>query len=214
MKISIKSGRRGRPLELDIKKAYDQIIDLYKQASPRLRTIAKTSAGMRGESLFGTQTSVPDWIEQSTDLLDLINYQDFKPSYKDIKQVKQTIKTLQQLTSKQERVYSRALAEQLSAQYEKELSQVEALGSDFTKKQIKEIKERFSKQSPRQKQKILTSKAYQDPKTAQRYKRILKWAQKESGRKSMTQAEAWAYLFKRRLMDGLELDEYDMNEIF
>lgn len=203
MKITAKSGKRGRPLELDTEKAYQQIITLYKQASPRLRSIAKQSVGMRGEALFGTQTSVPEWIEQSTDLLDLIEFQDIKPSYKDIQQVKQTLKTLKELTSKQEKVYQRSLATQLSERYEKELDQMEKLGSEFTKQQVRELRTAFQKLSPRQKQTLLTSKAYQDPKTTQRYTHIKKWAEKDSKQKNLTIQESWAYLFRRRMQDGL-----------
>ena len=205
-KVTVKSGGRGRPLTLDIDTAYDEIISLLPKASARLKALRKSSAGMRSEAIFGTQTSVPDWVEQSLDILDTAQAFDMPLTYKDVKDIKTTITTLKQLGSKQAKVYERALSEQLTQEYLDELEQFEQTSTSFAKQQIKELKQNFMKLSKRGKQKFLTSKAYQSPKSKGRYKRVKDYAQAETGKSNMTYQDAWAYLYKRRAEDGLTVE--------
>lgn len=101
--ITVKSGGRGRPLSIDIDEAYNKIMDLLPKASSRLKALRKSSKGIRSEDIFGTQTSIPEWVEQSIDILDTVRGLGIKPTYQDIKQVKETITTLKQLNSKQKK---------------------------------------------------------------------------------------------------------------
>ena len=205
-KITVKSGGRGRPLSIDIDTAYDEILALLPKASARLKALRKSSSGMRSEAIFGTQTTVPDWVEQSLDIIDTAQSLDMPLTYKDVKDIKTTITTLKQLGSKQAKVYERALSEQLTQEYLDELEQFEKTSTSFAKEQIKQIRKKFNKLSKRGKQKFLTSKAYQSPKSKGRYKRVKDYAQAETGRANMTYQDAWAYLYKRRAEDGLTVE--------
>ena len=194
-----KSGKRGRPLELDINKTLNEFYDLTPLADLRLRKFRQESKGMRGEAILGSQTSLPDWIEESFDLLEEAKA-GRELSYKEAKQIKQNIESVRELTSNQRRVYERALSEQLTMSYYDELTQYEEKAkSQFTKKQISEIKTKVSSMSKRERQSLLTSKKYQSPKATGRYKRVKAWAERDSGRKNMTYEEAWAYLQKKRI---------------
>lgn len=200
-----KSGKRGRPLELDINKTWAEFYDLTPLADLRLRQLRQQSKGIRGEALLGSQTSLPDWIEESLDLLEEAQSgRDL--SYKEAKQIKQNLESVKELTSNQRRVYERAINEQLTASYIDELTKYsESSQSDFAKKTISELKNTFSKLSKRSQQNILLSKYYQSPKaTRGRYRKVKAWSERVSGRKNMTYDEAWAYLLKRRIEDGLD----------
>lgn len=194
-----KSGKRGRPLEIDIDKTLDTFWDLTPIADLRLREFRQKTKGIRGERLLGSQTSLPDWLDESIDLLREAQA-GRKLSYNEARQIKQNLESVKQLASKQARVYERALSEQLTMSYYDELTQYEKqTKSKFTKKQVGEIKTKFEKLSKREQQQLLTSKKYQSPKATGRYKRVRKWAERDSGRKSLTYDEAWAYLLNKRL---------------
>lgn len=199
-----KSGKRGRPLELDINKVYNEFFDLTPLADLRLRKFRQETKGIRGEALLGSQTSLPDWLDESIDLLQEAK-SGRKLSYYEAKQIKLNLETIKELGSKQKRVYERALQEQLTSSYFDELLKYqETATSDFTKKQIDEIKSKIEKLPKRAQQSLLFSKYYQSPKTiGGRYKKVLEWSKRDSGQKNMTLDEAWAYLLKRRIEDGL-----------
>lgn len=204
-KITVKSGGRGRPLSIDIDKAYDEIMRLIPKASTRLKSLRKSSTGMRSEAIFGTQTTVPEWVEQTLDVIETNQAFDMPLTYKEAKDIKTTIKALKELGSKQARVYEKALADQLTQEYLDELEQFEKTSTTFAKKQIQELKQNFMKLSKRGKQKFLTSKAYQSPKAKGRYEKVKKWAEADTNRR-MTYQDAWAYLYKRRAEDGLSTE--------
>ena len=200
-----KSGKRGRPLELDINKTWNEFYDLTPLADLRLRKFRQETKGMRGEAILGSQTSLPDWIEESIDLLEEAKAgRDL--TYREAKQIKQNIESVRELTSNQRRVYERALSEQLTTSYFEELLKFnESAKSEFTKEQFTQIKSKILSLSKKEQQKILTSKHYQSPKARGRYKRVKDWSERDSGKKNLTYEEAWAYLLKRRLEDGLAI---------
>lgn len=201
---TFKSGKRGRPLELDIESTYFRFWDLTPLASIRLGKLRQETKGIRGEAVFGSQTSLPDWLDESLDLLSEAR-QGRDLSYKEAKQIKQNLESLKELTSPQRRVYERALSEQLTMSYYDELTSFEKKAkSKFTKQQISDIKTKVSSMTKRERQKLLTSKKYQSPKATGRYKRVRAWAEKDSGRKNMTYEEAWAYLQKQKIGENDE----------
>lgn len=202
---TFKSGKRGRPLELDIDKVYDEFFDLTPMAELRLRKFRQETKGIRGEAILGSQTSLPDWLDESIDLLQEAKA-GRKISYREAKLIKLNLETIKELGSRQKRVYERALQEQLTSSYFDELLKYqETSSSEFTKQQINEIKTRIESLSKRAQQSLLFSKYYQSPKTiGGRYKKVLAWSKKDSGQKNMTLEEAWAYLLKRRIEDGLD----------
>lgn len=203
----IKSGGRGRPLNVDLEALYGEYNALIPKATIKLAELRKETKGLRDTDIFGTQTSLPKWVEEGRDILEAsIDFNGRIPTYSEIKDIKQTMQTLKQLSSKQARVFGRALAPQLKKQYESALTQWEKQKSDFLKTQADIVKKHFAKLTPRQQQTLLSSKYYQDPKTLSPYgtniKAIKKWAEKDSGR-IMTKEEATAYLLRRRIEDGL-----------
>lgn len=197
--IIIKSGKRGRPSRIDIDATYDLIEDLYLTASPRLKEIRKTTKGMRGEEILGTQTTVPEWVEESLDTLGAAQL-GRKIDYLELQQIKSTINSLKELSAKRAKVYERGLAKQFEQAYLKELKEFEESASAFGKKQTKRIKEKLSKMTARQKQEFFTSKQYQAVKDNKKYKHVKNWAEADSGKK-LTYNEAWAYLYNKKMED-------------
>lgn len=203
----IKSGGRGRPINVDLQALYEEYNALIPKASEKLAQLRQTTKGLRDSDILGTQTSLPKWVEEGRDILEAsIDFNGRAPSYSEIKQIKQNIQSLKQLHSRQQRVYGRALAPQLKKQYEQQLMQWEAQKTDFLKEQANVIREKIKQLTPAQQQTLISSKYYQDPKTLSPYgtniKAIKKWAEKDSGR-TMTKEEATAYLMRRRIEDGL-----------
>ena len=203
----IKSGGRGRPLNVDLEALYEEYNALIPKASEKMAQLRQTTKGLRDSDILGTQTSLPKWVEEGRDILEAsIDFNGRTPSYSEIKQIKENMQSLKQLASKQSRVFGRALAPQLKRQYEQQLMQWEAQKTDFLREQANIIREKIRQLTPKQQQTLLSSKYYQDPKTLSPYgtniKAIKKWAEKDSGR-SMTKEEATAYLMRRRIEDGL-----------
>lgn len=197
-------ARRGRPLKFNIEEIEQTFYELLPKAQKRLRELYKESKGVRTAEIFGTQTSLPKWVEESLDIIEA-NQLGRNITYEEKKQIKENLKSLKQLTSKQARVYERALDKQLTEQYIKDLEAFNRNGSKLTQKTIKKIKSEITKLTPRERQKLLTSKSYQDVRKGQRYKKIRDWALADSGKKQMTYEESYIHLINRRLEDGLNV---------
>ena len=202
MAITIKSGKRGRPITVDIEELSQEFYELKQTALPRLAEIRRTTKGIRDPRILGTKTSAPDWVSEAEDLIDMAENGRL-PSYAEIKDIQSSIKSLRELSSKQARVYQRAISEQLTKSYLNELDIFAEDSGKFTKSQVKQIRQKIESMTPRQKQQFLTSKSYQSPLAKGRYKRIRDWAQADSGKKYMTYEESWAYVYLSRLKDGL-----------
>lgn len=197
IKYRVKS--RGRPREIDTNLIYQEIVEATKKALPRLEEIRQSTKGYRGERVLGSKTSVPDWVEESLDLLQTADYgRDLTTS--EAVSITQTLKNLRELASPQARVYGRAIGEQLTKEY------VVAFGefkdgkiSNFTQEQIQDIQQKLESMSIRERQDFFLSNRYQDPRSTGRYKRVLEWAKADSGKAVMSYQEAWAYLFNSKI---------------
>lgn len=197
IKYRVKS--RGRPREIDTNLIYREIVEATKKALPRLEEIRQSTKGYRGERVLGSKTSVPDWVEESLDLLQTAD--DGRDlSVSEAVSVTQTLKNLRELASPQARVYGRAIGEQLTKEY------VIAFGefndgkiSNFTQEQIQDIQQKLESMSIRERQDFFLSNRYQDPRSTGRYKRVLEWAKADSGKAVMSYQEAWAYLFNSKI---------------
>lgn len=197
IKYRVKS--RGRPREIDTNLIYQEIVQATKKALPRLEEIRQSTKGYRGERVLGSKTSVPDWVEESLDLLQTADYgRDLSVS--EAVSITQTLKNLRELASPQARVYGRAIGEQLTKEY------VIAFGefkdgkiSNFTQEQIQDIQQKLESMSIRERQDFFLSNRYQDPRSTGRYKRVLEWAKADSGKAVMSYQEAWAYLFNSKI---------------
>ena len=197
IKYRVKS--RGRPREIDTNLIYQEIVQATKKALPRLEEIRQSTKGYRGERVLGSKTSVPDWVEESLDLLQTADYgRDLSVS--EAVSITQTLKNLRELASPQARVYGRAIGEQLTKEY------VIAFGefkdgkiSNFTQSQIRDIQQKLESMSIKERQDFFLSNRYQDPRSTGRYKRVLAWAKADSGKAVMSYQEAWAYLFNSKI---------------
>lgn len=197
IKYRVKS--RGRPRELDTNLIYQEIVQATKKALPRLEEIRQSTKGYRGERVLGSKTSVPDWVEESLDLLQTADY-GRNLSVSEAVSITQTLKNLRELASPQARVYGRAIGEQLTKEY------IVAFGefkdgkiSNFTQAQIRDIQQKLESMSIRERQDFFLSNRYQDPRSTGRYKRVLEWAKADSGKAVMSYQEAWAYLFNSKI---------------
>ena len=143
IKYRVKS--RGRPRELDTNLIYQEIVQATKKALPRLEEIRQSTKGYRGERVLGSKTSVPDWVEESLDLLQTADYgRDLSVS--EAVSITQTLKNLRELASPQARVYGRAIGEQLTKEYVIAFGEFNANGqlTNFSKAQIKEIEKNIT----------------------------------------------------------------------
>ena len=197
IKYRVKS--RGRPRELDTNLIYQEIVQATKKALPRLEEIRQSTKGYRGERVLGSKTSVPDWVEESLDLLQTADYGRYL-SVAEAVSITQTLKNLRELASPQARVYGRAIGEQLTKEY------VVAFGefkggkiSNFTQAQIRDIQQKLESMTIKERQDFFLSNRYQDPRATGRYKRVLEWAKADSGKAIMSYQEAWAYLFNSKI---------------
>ena len=199
IKYRVKS--RGRPREIDTNLIYQEIVEATKKALPRLEEIRQSTKGYRGERVLGSKTSVPDWVEESLDLLQTADYgRDLSVS--EAVSITQTLKNLRELASPQARVYGRAIGEQLTKEYVIAFAEFkDGKISNFTQRQIQDIQKQLESMSIRERQDYFTSRYYQDPRAIGRYERVLKWSKADSGRAVMSYQEAWSYLFNRRLQD-------------
>lgn len=197
--IKYRVKARGRPRELDTNQVYKDILSYSNRASQRLAQIRKETKGIRGEQYLGSQTSLPDFIEEALDLLESYDY-GREATTAELTQISKSLQVVKNLASKQSRVYGRALEGIVRETYVKELEREFGEGSKFSKKTVDEIKKMLDELSPRQRQGFFTSRHYQDVRTMARYKRVKDWAESDSGR-TMAYQESWAYLLERRLED-------------
>lgn len=208
--IKYRIHSRGRPRQIDTDALYEQIEDLFYKAEPRLAKFRKETKGYRGEALLGTSTTAPDWVSESLDIL-LASDGGRPISKTEIQEILQTRKSLRELSSPQARVYERALSEQLTTLYIKDVQKgMQKEHTLFREQQIQTIKDTLSRMSPRERQEYIVSKYYQDPRTQYKnYKRVLDWTQYDMEKEgfdkelysNVTFDEAWAYVNKRRLED-------------
>lgn len=207
MQITIKSGKRGRPLTFDAEDILAQFMRQLPRAKARLQEIRRTTSGERNEAILGSETSLPKGISASIDVL-----QDLKLGeqidYETARIIKENLRQVKQLASKQERVYSKALANALVKQYEADIDYQSKYASKTTQNIYKSLKQNVKKLTPQQQQQFLTSSGYQNVKTnRKKYDKVIAWAEdhfaKTYGQEvKMTAEEALAYVIK------VKQDEY------
>lgn len=198
-KLSVSSGRRGRPLSIDPEKELQELIfrDIPK-AKERLAEFRKETSGLRDAAILGTETELPDFIQSTIDILaDIQENQSI--DYESLKQLKKNLRTTRELKSKQKRVYGRALDEKIFEDYQKTLLRQDSTSSDFVLQSNKRVLGKLEKMTKQQRQKFFFSRGYQDPATMRKdYKRLVAWASKKVGRQ-LTVDEAWAVVREERL---------------
>lgn len=203
MQITIKSGKRGRPLTFDTEDTLAQFMRQLPRAKARLQEIRRTTSGERNEAIFGSETSLPKGISASIDVL-----QDLKAGeqidYETARMIKENLRQVKQLASKQERVYGKALANALVKQYEADIDYQSKYASKTTQNIYKSLKQNVRKLNPQQQQQFFTSRCYQNVKTNRKeYQRLIAWAEdhfeKTYGQAiKMTAEEAQAYVIKSK----------------
>lgn len=204
-KLFVSSGKRGRPLSIDPEAELHNLI--YKSipaAQARLKEFRSTTSGVRDVKTLGSEVELPAAIETTKDVLQNL-MEGETVSYETLKELKSNLRQVQQIGSKQERVFGRALEEGLTKEYFSSLDYFSKSSSKFTKESNERVKDMLSKLSPQQRQKAFFSKGYQDPATmvSDSDQRVLAWVRKATGNKELTVEEAWAYLRERRWAEGL-----------
>ena len=208
MKITVKSGGRGRPLVVDTTNLLSQLNKSLSGAKQTLSKIRKSTSGYRGVEILGTHTQLPDWLEETFQLLDMAK-EGMKISYEQAKFLKSGIETTKQLASSRIATQNKALSKYFEQEFYSMIDNAMENQSSFTKEQFRSMERAFRQMTPQAKQEFMLSKAYQDIETlSKKYKKIKAWADKQTG-KSLTYAEADAYLIKRRMQDGLSVDFMD-----
>lgn len=215
--IKISSGGRGRPLEIDVEKTLEQFMSQLSSAKERLRDIRQRTRGERSEALLGSETTLPKGIVSTKYVLDALK-EGQSISYQTAKELRSNLKLVKELSSKQERVYSRALAESFEKQYISELEYTSRNASAKAKEFLGQMKSNIKKLSPRQQQQYFTSRAYQSPKTARgTYERARLWSEKDIKKKTgkeitLTGEEGLLYVNLDKQQDYIE-QEFFIEEL-
>lgn len=207
--LTIKEGR-GRPLSIDTNKLLSTMERLIPAARQRLSSIRKTTSGEQRETLLGSETSLPDSVISALDVIKMVD-KGAKINKQTALMVKKSVKMVEQLASKQRRVFGRALSESLKEAYEGDIDYLEnrGLASAVTRHYLGELKSIVAEMTPYQRQSFLLSRGYQSPKTAVgQYQRVIAWGENDYKEKfgesiNFSQPEAWAYLLYRRAEDAL-----------
>lgn len=213
-KITVKQQGRGRPLTIDTNLLNQELVKALPKAKSTLAKIRKTTSGYRGSSILGTQQTLPDWLEMTYKILDRAESGQ-RLSIEQAKMLRQGVRTTQKLASQKAISRQSALSEYFSKQFYQDIDQAMKMQSEFTKKQFRKIEKSYKTLTPRQQQKFMLSKGYQDYRTLSRsYRRIKAWAESNTGR-TLTYAESDAYLLRRRMQDHLSTDfmEYDGKDL-
>lgn len=201
MKVYFKSGGRGRPLSIDIEESINMINKNMSKVGARLKEFRRITSGYKGERLLGSETDLPGYIEATKEALtELGKGETF--SREVAQEIRKNLKLIRDLASKQERVYGRAISNEIYATYRAEIEKKIEISSKFAKQQYKQILSRLENMSPVEREKYFFSKKYQSTKTfdgtgGTDMQRIVNWAEGKTGR-SMSDDEAIAYLLNEK----------------
>lgn len=205
-KLTFRTGKRGRPMELDTDKVLDAFYNYLPRAKESLADFRAESSGYASPELLGTKTSLPEWLETSIDALERFSAD--KITLEMAKEIKRDLNITKRLASKVERVSTTALEKTITEQYLKSLETASISQSKFARSQYSEIKKNIEQMTPQQRMQFYKSKGYQDVGSFRelRYKRIKSWAESSTGQ-TLTYKESYAYLIARRMQDDLDTAE-------
>lgn len=213
--IKIKSNTRGRPLEIKVDEVLSSFIKNRDAVVNRLAEIRRTTRGERDEAILGSETTLPKGIRATIDVLQELK-RGKRITYDTAKELKRNIRMVKELASRQERVYSRALADAIKQQYTRELETQMRGASKFAKKQYTTMRANIEKMSKQQQQKFFTSRHYQAPKHRRRnYETARQWATNDLRQKGinqqLTSEEALAYIEAQKQQEYLR--EIGLNDL-
>lgn len=202
-KLIFRTGKRGRPMELDTERVLDAFYNYLPRAKQSLAEFRAQSAGFSNPELLGTKTSLPEWLETSIDALE--RFAADKITAEMAREIKKDLAITKKLASKIERVSTTALEETITEQYYKSLDAAAKYQSKFAQTKYMDIKKQIYEMTPKQRIQFYKSKGYQDVGSFRdlRYKRIKSWAEESTGQK-LTYKESYAYLIARRMEDGMD----------
>ena len=222
--ITIKSGRRGRPLSIDPNKMLKELTKLKTAAKMRLQELRENTEGMRGYNVLGAEKKLPDYFAATINTLETVAEDNtISLTYETAKSIHKYSKVIKELASPQRRVYGRALGNILQETYERSIDTIINSGtvSQRTADTLTRMKETTKKMTSMQKQSFFLSRKYEDPLTIfyeswqnnsptllANKERHIAWAKKDYAEKHGTtiefsHEEAFAYILQRRLEDGL-----------
>ena len=207
--LTVRTGGRGRPLAIDVDATLKQFMQQLPRAKARLQEIRRTTSGERAESILGSETTLPKGINATIDVLEALQSGQ-KIDYATARELRANLRTVRELASKQERVYSRALSSLLLEQYKRDIEYQSKYASKKVSETYKAMLERAEKLTPRQQQKFFTSRGYQNVKTnRQEYKKVIEWSTNDIKKRfgidvQLTAEEAFAYMLEDKQIQELE----------
>lgn len=208
MVITIKSGKRGRPLSLDTSELEQKLYSDMEKATRRLQQFREETKGLRDERILGTSTTAPDFAYEALTLLKNAKSLNYNQALK----LKQDLRTISELASKQKRVYERALEQQMTELYFEQLDRATKSMSTQSQKRAQSIKNKITSATQQARQQFYLSNKYQAPQKLGKYKKITEWARANSGNSEMSEDEAGIYLIESRLDNGLGIG--NLEDIF
>lgn len=213
--IRVRTGGRGRPLEIDVEKTLKQFEQQLPRAKARLQEIRRTTSGVRDAEILGTETQLPKALSASIDVLEALS-EGKDISYQTARELRQNLRSVEQLASRQERVFGRSLASLLTRQYEQDIKARLQNASGVTQRIYKRMLQRVQQLTPKQQQTFFFSRGYQLTSTQGQYQRVIEWAQNDIAEKEginvkLTSDEALAYVEEQKQIAelGIEAEELE-----
>lgn len=205
---TFKTGRRGRPLTIDTDELQSNFMKALPRAKQTLEELRQKTSGMRGSEILGTRTSLPNSLELALNIIEK-ERRGQQLTYAQAQLLKSGVREVQKLGSRVQKSRESAIGERLAKDYVDILENTKRTATPQVAKRLDKIIDTVESLTPRQKQRLLLSKSYQDPRTTggKNYAKVKAWAKKETGKQKMTMEEAWAFMLEKRLEDGLKNSE-------
>ena len=205
---TFKTGRRGRPLKIDTEKLESNFLKALPRAKQTLEGIRQRTSGMRGSEILGTRTSLPNSLELTLNIIDKAK-RGQELTYSQARLLKSGVKEAENLASRVRKSRESAIGERLARDYVDNLKNITKTATPQVVKRLNKIINAVESLTKKEKQELLLSRAYQDPRTTggKNYAKVKAWAKRETGKQKMTMGEAWAYLLEKRIEDGLKNSE-------
>ena len=205
---TFKTGRRGRPLKIDTEKLESNFLKALPRAKQTLEGIRQRTSGMRGSEILGTRTSLPNSLELTLNIIDKAK-RGQELTYSQARLLKSGVKEAENLASRVRKSRESAIGERLARDYVDNLKNITKTATPQVVKRLNKIINAVESLTKKEKQELLLSRVYQDPRTTggKNYAKVKAWAKRETGKQKMTMGEAWAYLLEKRIEDGLKNSE-------
>lgn len=204
MKIKVKTGKRGRPLEINVEESLYTLDKYGWRAIDELARQRKATSGIRGEFLMGSPTDLPDWYRYAMDALEEAQRTGVL-SVQSARNIRRAEEVTRKLASRRESVRRAGLESYITAIYERDIeSAIAGAETPRERQSLENIYKQYLKLDKQMRVRFAQSEWYQSPATisSNKYRNVQAWSEKELGQ-VLTPREAMSYLIERRIEDGL-----------